>query len=158
MAAFRVSTNWQLVGDVGGCKMTHFGDNFSGDSLTYMVGPRWTGNPEKQWEPFAQLLIGGRTLTHEQIDPDKKAQVDALAAQDGKTLDFAAHRKYTTRSESTGLAVSANAGVDVKLNPAIAFRVVDLGYMHSWHSSVDGVNYGNNVQLSAGLVLRLGTW
>jgi len=30
--------------------------------------------------------------------------------------------------------------------------------MHSWHSSVDGVNYGNNVQLSAGLVLRLGTW
>jgi hypothetical protein len=46
----------------------------------------------------------------------------------------------------------------MKLNPAIALRVFDLGYMHSWHSRVDGINYGNTVQLTAGLVVRFGTW
>ena len=158
MAAFRVSPNWQLVGDVGGCKMTQLPDNYSGDSLTYMIGPRWTGGPEKQWEPFAQVLIGGRTLTQEKMDPEKKAALQALAAQDGTKLDFPDHDRYTTQAEVTGLAVSANAGVDLKLHPAIALRVVDLGYMHSWHSRLDGISYSNTVQLTAGLVVRFGNW
>jgi hypothetical protein len=158
MAAFRVSMSWQMVGDVGGCKMTPFGPNLSGDSLTYMIGPRWVGNPEGQWEPFAQLLIGGRTLTHETMYPEKKAQLEATLGQLGQQLSPPDHSLYTADTETTGLAVLASAGVDVKINPAIAFRVVDLGYMHSWHSRLDGINYGNTVQLTAGLILRLGTW
>jgi hypothetical protein len=157
-AAFRLSPNWQFVGDIGGCKMTHFGDNYSGDSLTYMIGPRWSGGADKQWAPFAQVLVGGRTITHEKMDPEKKAAVAAAAAQDGKPLSFPDHALYTTQTENTGLAVAASAGVDVKINPAIAFRVIDLGYMHSWHSGLDGLNYSNSVQLTAGLVLRFGTW
>jgi hypothetical protein len=158
MAAFRVSYNWQIVGDVGGCKMTPFGPNLSGDSLTYMLGPRWVGNPDGPWEPFAQLLIGGRTVTHEAFYPEKKAQLVAALAQQGQQLSPPDHSLYTTDTGSTGLAVTASAGVDVKINPGIAFRVVDLGYMHSWHSRLDGINYGNTVQLTAGLILRLGTW
>jgi len=157
-AAYRVSPSWQLVGDVGGCKMTNLGENISGDSLTYMVGPRWTARADKQWEPFAQILIGGRTLTHEKLDPVKKAELQAIAAQQGTTLSFPDHDRYATQTETTGLAVSANAGLDVKLHPAIALRVLDLGYMHSWNSRLDGVNYGNTVQLTAGLILRIGTW
>jgi hypothetical protein len=44
-AAFRVATHWQIVGDVSGCKLTNFGANLSDDSLTYLVGPRWTAAP-----------------------------------------------------------------------------------------------------------------
>jgi len=157
-AAFRVSPTWQMIGDVAGCKLTSFGENWSGDSLTYMLGPKWTPSPAKQWEPFAQLLIGGRTLTHERMDPEKKAEMKATLAADGKQLDFPDHNRYTKQTEATGLAVLASAGVDLKVNSAIAFRVVDLGYLHSWHAGLDGINYSNSMQFSTGLIVRFGTW
>jgi hypothetical protein len=157
-AAFRVSPEWQLVGDVGGCKMTPFGTNLSGDSLTYMAGPRWTPSPVKQWEPFAQLLVGGRTLTHESMDPAKKAALEAAAAAQGKTLSFPDHSSYTKTTDTTGLALMASAGIDFKLNPALALRVLDLGYLHSSHGNLDGISYSSTLQLTAGLVLRFGTW
>ena len=157
-AAFRVGPQWQIVGDVSGCKLTSFGANLSGDSLSYMIGPRWTAAPFKRWEPYAQVLVGGRTLTHEEIDPAKKAQLEAIAAQEGKPLSFSDHYLYTRQTETTGLAVSVNAGLDVKLTSAIAIRVANAGYMHSWHSSLDGINYANALQLTSGLIVRFGTW
>jgi hypothetical protein len=146
------------VGDVSGCKLTNFGANLSGDSLTYLIGPRWTAAPLKRWEPYAQILVGGRTLTHEEIDPAKKAQLEATAAQEGRQLSFPDHYLYTRQSEITGFAVLANAGLDVKMTSAIAIRVADVGYRHSWHSSLDGVNYTNALQITSGLIVRFGTW
>jgi hypothetical protein len=157
-AAFRFATHWQIVGDVSGCKLTNFGANLSGDSLTYLIGPRWTAAPLKRWEPYAQILVGGRTLTHEKIDPAEKAQLEATAAQEGRQLSFPDHYLYTRQSEITGFAVSANAGLDVKMTSAIAIRVADVGYRHSWHSSLDGVNYTNALQITSGLIVRFGTW
>jgi len=157
-AAFRVATHWQIVGDVSGCKLSSFGANLSGDSLTYLIGPRWTAAPFKRWEPYTQILVGGRTLTHEEIDPAKKAHLEATAAQEGKQLSFPDHYLYTRQSEITRLTVSAHAGLDVRLTSAIAIRVADVGYKHSWHSSLDGINYSNDLQLTSGLILRFGTW
>lgn len=157
-ASFRIGTHWQVVGDISGCKLTSFGPNLSGDSLTYLIGPRWTAKPLKRWEPHAQILVGGRTLTHEEIDPAKKTQLQAIAAQEGKSLSFPDHYLYTRQSEVTGLAVSVHAGLDVKLTSAIALRVADAGYIHSWHSSLDGINYSNGLQLTSGLIVRFGTW
>lgn len=157
-AAFRVATHWQIVGDVSGCKLTNFGANLSGDSLTYLIGPRWTAAPLKRWEPYAQVLLGGRSLTHEEIDPAKKAQVEAAAAQEGRQLTFADHYLYTRQSEITGFAVSASVGLDVKLTSAVAIRVADVGYRHSWHSSLDGINYSDAFQVTSGLIVRFGTW
>jgi hypothetical protein len=156
--AFRFATHWQIVGDVSGCKLTNFGANLSGDSLTYLIGPRLTAAPLKRWEPYAQILVGGRTLTHEKIDPAKKAQLEATAAQEGRQLSFPDHYLYTRQSEITGFAVSANAGLDVKMTSAIAIRIADVGYRHSWHSSLDGVNYTNALQITSGLIVRFGTW
>lgn len=123
-----------------------------------MIGPRWTANPFKRWEPYAQILVGGRTLTHEEIDPARKAKLEAIAAQEGRPLSFPDHHLYTRQSEITGLAMSANVGLDVRLTSAIAIRVVDARYMHSWHSRLDGINYSNAIQLTSGLILRFGTW
>jgi hypothetical protein len=157
-ASFRIAEHWQIAGDVSGCKLTNFGPNLSGDSLTYLIGPRWTATPLKRWEPYAQILVGGRSLTHEEINPAKKTQLEATAAQEGRPLSFPDHYLYTRQSEITGFAVSASAGVDVKLTSAIAIRVADVGYMHSWHSSLDGINYSNTLQITSGLILRFGTW
>ena len=157
-AAFRVGANWQLIGDVAGCKMTRFGDNLSGDSLTYMIGARWTADPLRRWMPYTQLLIGGRTLTHEELYPAKKAELQAWASQNGTQLDYPDHALYTRQAEITGLAVSVSGGVDVKLSPAIALRVVDVGYVRSWHARFDGIDYSHALQFSGGLILRIGTW
>jgi hypothetical protein len=123
-----------------------------------LIGPRWTAAPLKRWEPYTQILVGGRTLTHEEIDPAKKAHLEATAAQEGKQLSFPDHYLYTRQSEITRLTVSAHAGLDVRLTSAIAIRVADVGYKHSWHSSLDGINYSNDLQLTSGLILRFGTW
>ena len=47
--AFRVASEWQIVIDVNGCKMLDLPTNLSGDSLTYMVGPRWTPPTTGHW-------------------------------------------------------------------------------------------------------------
>lgn len=92
------------------------------------------------------------------MDPDKKAQLEAAAAASGKTLSFPDHALYTTQSDITGLAVSAGVGAGLRLNRAIAIRIADLEYLHSWHTNLDGIDYSSALQFSAGLVLRMGTW
>jgi hypothetical protein len=154
--AFRIATHWELVGDVRGCNLTAFGKNLSGDSLTYLIGPRWTPHPDRKWQPFGQLLVGGRTLTHEKVDPLKKAA--AAAAKQGESLGFEDHGLYTQITEHTGVAVSAGAGLDWVVRSAIGLRVAEIDYMHSWHSQLNGVSYANTVQFSTGLILRFGTW
>jgi len=157
-AAFRMTPNWQFVADVSGCKLTRFGDNLSGDSLTYTIGPRWTANPLRRWTTYSQLLIGGRTLTHEEFYPARKVQLEALAGQNGASLDFPDHARYTRIAEHTGLTVSVRGGVGVKLSPAIQLQVADLAYAYSWHGKLDGTAYTHALQFSGGLVLRIGTW
>jgi hypothetical protein len=157
-AAFRVAQHWEVAAKVSGCKLTRFGDNLSGDSLTYIVGPRWTPRPAERWQPFVQILVGGRKLTHERIDPLKKAELEAIAAQQGRTLSESDHALYTQLSEISGTAVSAGAGLDLRLAPAIGFRIGQFDYLHSFHAKLTGISYTDTAQFTSGLILRFGTW
>jgi hypothetical protein len=157
-AAYRIAKYWEVAGDVSGCNLTAFGENLSGDSLTYLIGPRWTPRPQSRWQPFVQVLFGGRTLTHEIVDPVKKAQAEAAAAHEGKSLGFEDHGLYTQITEESGFAVSAGAGLDWRIRSGVGLRVAELDYLHSSNSRLSGVNYANTAQFSAGLVLRFGTW
>jgi hypothetical protein len=157
-AAFRLSPAWELIGDVNGCKLLHVRTNLSGDSLTWMIGPRHVWNPSRRWQPYAQLLVGGRKMTWEEIDPLKKAQVEADAARSGRSLGFADHPLYTRTTEATGLAVMASAGLDFRVNSAIGFRLGEIGYIRSGHSRFEGLDYSHSVAVTTGLVLRWGTW
>ena len=157
-AAFRLSPDWQLVGDVSGCKLLHLAANLSGDSLTWAIGPRRKWNSLKQWQPYAQVLAGGRKMTWEEIDPVKKAQVAALAAREGRPLNAGDRSLYTRLTEATGLAVTAAAGLDLRVNSAIGIRLGEFGYTHSFHSRFQGIDYSNSVELTSGLILRWGTW
>src|SRR5262249_44105125 len=62
--AFRLAAEWMLVIDVGGCKFLGLETNLSGDSLSYLVGPRWTPMPAGRWSPYVQFLVGGTKITH----------------------------------------------------------------------------------------------
>ena len=70
--AFRIAPEWMLVVDVGGCKFIGMETNLSGDSLSYLLGPRWTPAPAGRWSPYVQILVGGNKITHEQMLPEKK--------------------------------------------------------------------------------------
>jgi hypothetical protein len=155
-AAFRVASEWQIVVDVNGCKMLDLPTNLSGDSLSYMVGPRWTPSTSGRWNTHAQFLVGGTKLTQESLYPEEKAIV--IAAVPPADQGYPLHHLYTKDWDTSGFALAAGTGVDYKINNALAFRVASLEYSHSWTQDLNGVNYQNSLQVTTGLVLRMGTW
>jgi hypothetical protein len=155
-AAFRVAPEWQIVVDVNGCKLLDLPTNLSGDSLSYMVGPRWTPMSSGRWNTHAQFLVGGTKLTQEILYPEEKAIV--IAAAPPADQGYSLHHLYTKDWDTSGFALAAGTGVDYKINNALAFRVASLEYSHSWTQDLNGVNYQNGLQVTTGLVLRMGTW
>jgi hypothetical protein len=157
-AAYRLTAEMQIALTVNGCKLAGLEKNLSGDALLYQVGPRWTPLPVGKWSPYAHLLVGGMKVTHEQLYPEKKAAV--LAANQGldPMLAYTLHQQYTTAEEADGVAITAGTGVDYNWNAAIAFRVASVEYLRSSVGTVGGLSYSRGLQVSTGMVLRLGTW
>jgi hypothetical protein len=159
-AAFRLSPSWQLVGQVSGCQMRDFAANNTGDMLTYAIGPRWTPAAERRVSPFAQFLIGGKKLTRYETDPIQKALLTAAAKRTGQPPPR--EEFYTSAEVLHGLALLGGAGVDVRLNPVFALRLASVEYARSWAGTPGGGlvdrSYNRGLQLSGGLILRMGTW
>ena len=155
-ASIRVASEWQIVVELGGCKLLDLPTNLTGDSLSYMVGPRWTPTTSGRWSPHAQFLMGGNKVFQERLYPAEKAAVEAEIAP--KKLGNAQHSLYTQDWDTSGFAIAMGGGVDYKINNALAFRVASLDYSHSWTNDLNGVNYQNGLQFTTGLVLRMGTW
>jgi hypothetical protein len=155
-AAIRFAPAWQLVVDVGGCNLLGLERNVSGDSFVYMAGPRWTSSGVGPWTAHWQLLVGGNKMTEELMKPERKEFLEQLAVRQGATPPT--HEQYTEHAEANGLAVATAAGVDYKLTRALAIRVAELSYRHSWAGPVWGRSYSDSLRLVTGLVLRMGTW
>jgi hypothetical protein len=155
-AALRIAPDWQMIVDVNGCKLLGLKPNLTGDSLSYMTGPRWTPRSSSRWTPHAQVLVGGTKLTQERTDPELREEVLA-AAKPTDSLNKL-HLKYTQHYETNGFALAAGIGVDYKLNNALAIRVASLDYSRSWTNDLNGVNYQRGIQFTTGMVLRMGTW
>ena len=102
------------------------------------------------------MLIGGRKVTQEQLFPEKQLALTLAAEQ--KNLLAPGRDEYTRETESSGLSVAAGAGLDLKLNDAVAVRLAKLDYAHSWINNVGGMSYANEVHFTTGIVIRLGTW
>ena len=60
--------------------------------------------------------------------------------------------------ETNGFALSTSGGVDYKLNRALAIRVAEVSYRHSWVAPLWGRDYSNGLKFVSALVLRMGTW
>lgn len=158
--AYRLAPAWQLLLDVNGCNLLGLQRNLSGDALFYQAGARWTPLAEARWSPYVQVLLGGMKVTHEQLNPAKKMEVEVRYPNPDNDPDLAhrLHDLYTTDEERNGLAVSAGTGVDYKLNDALAIRVANLEYSRSTVSKLGALGYSSGFQFSTGMVLRLGTW
>ena len=158
-ALFRVTMRWQALLDVGGCKLMGMDGNWSGDSLHFLGGARWTPWAAGKWSLHAELLGGGEKMTHELMFPEKKAALYAewlRLGSDPKTKP--AHNQYTVQSEVTGPSFQGGLGLSCRLNSALQFRVADVDYRRTWFPSLDATNYTRSLTFSAGLTLRMGTW
>lgn len=154
--AIRIASDWQIVVDVQGCKLTGLGPNLTGDSLNYMAGPRWTPQASSRWSPHAQVLVGGAKLTEEKTNPELRKELLAAATP---TTDFnKLHTEYTQQYDTNGFALLAGIGVDYKVNKALAFRVASLDYTRSWTGNLNQVTYDQGLQFTSGLIIRMGTW
>jgi hypothetical protein len=64
-AAVRFRPSWQMLLDVSGCNLTELSDGWTGDTLTYLTGPRWSPRAGDRWSPFVQTQLGGMQVTKE---------------------------------------------------------------------------------------------
>jgi hypothetical protein len=153
---FRVADNWQVVGEVTGCKQTGMPPNFSGDSLTYAIGPQWTGRLSRHWVAHTRVLVGGNKVTQEQLFPDIKAELQQEYKNQHNIFPPLADQ-YIRDFDNNAFAVITGGGFDYKFNNALLFRS-SLDYSHTWNHDINGVNYRNSLRFSSGFVLNMGTW
>jgi hypothetical protein len=156
-ASARLNSNWQIAAEVSGCMMTGLATPQSGDSLTYMVGPRWTPRASRRISPYAQLLVGGRRVTQEIPNPVKQQQLlDAWEA--GKLAHYPMRSDYQIELQANGFALVGGGGLDVLLNRVAAIRIFNVGYTHAWLSPVGRLDASQGIRLETGMILRVGTW
>lgn len=157
--AFRVDPSWQFVAEVTGCLVINMPKNESGDSEMYSAGARWTPRASRRISPYTQVLIGGRRITHEIDDPEKRQQLrDAWNDGSGTLPHYPKRSDWSTEHQANGFAVALGGGVDLVVNRALAWRIGNLEYTHSWLPNVDQIHASDGVRFSSGLTLRVGTW
>lgn len=157
--ALRMSPSWQIVGEVTGCLVINMPKNESGDSEMYSAGARWTPRASGRVSPYAQVLVGGRRITHEIDDPVKRQQLrEAWNDGSGTLPHYPKRSDWSTEHQANGFAMAMGGGVDFVVNRALAWRIGNLEYTHSWLPNVDQIHAEDGVRFTSGLTLRIGTW
>lgn len=155
-AAMRIHPQWQMVADINGCTMSGLQKNWSGDSMTYVVGPRWTPMLNGRWRPYFQVLAGGTKVTQELMMPELKQALERRAEATGAGVPD--QSEYTRQFDAAGWAVTAGAGLDLHLNNAFALRLASIDYTRAWVPDLPGFSAQRGIQMKFGVALRVGTW
>lgn len=143
------------VAEVSGCKLFTFDPDFSGDILTYRVGPRWTKRSGR-WMPYGQMLVGGKRATVENIPEDRREYVREINRL--PVNERPPRSEYVDRAQSNGFALSIGGGLDVGLTRAAQLRLANFDYTRAWVTDNSFAYYPNSIRFSMGIVLRVGTW
>jgi hypothetical protein len=155
--AVRIAPAWMLVAEVSGCLVINQPTNQSGDSLLYAAGLRWTPRAAHHLSPYLQFLAGGRKLTHETLDPQKRDEL-LNAWEAGQLPHYPKRSDYSTEQSANGLALLGGGGLDLNVKPSLAVRLFNLEYSRSYLPAVDRIDAAQGLRFTSGLVLRIGTW
>jgi hypothetical protein len=155
IAGLRVSDSWQWTAEVGGCTL---GNNrpkgWSGDSLTFMTGPRWVLHTDSRWSPYFHTRIGGQKITQDYCLKYGFVHNGSKLSRPCESDPTGSSKHY----EGTGVAMSTGAGVDLRINRALEVLLANFDYLHSWLGPVAGTDFSHGLRFSFGLGLKLGTW
>lgn len=157
IGSFRLTdVQWWTI-EVSGCTLGNsLPSQWSGDSLTFTVGPQWIFRPSSRWSPHVHFRIGGQKITEEYLNANLQKQVLSMLPENVNKSKY--RDLYTKHWETTGLTVALGGGLDVTLNRAIALRVAEVDYSRSWLDELNGRNFNHGLRVGAGVVLKLGTW
>jgi len=150
---FNARDSW--VAEVSGCKMLDQRQNFSGDIMMYMTGPRRTDR-EGRWMPFGQILFGDKRITIDEVLPDKKAWLEAANA--GRPLGYEFHSQWTKTNQANGFALSIGGGLDYSVSRSATIRVASVENSHAWLPQPEVASYPTSVRLAMGFTLKMGNW
>jgi hypothetical protein len=154
-ATYHFNPWFGITADVGGCKMMSPGLDVSGDTTTYMLGPRFTLRNRTRWTPFLTFLAGGDKITTETMFPDRKPpNLGHVGVAESAVL----HARYTEQHQTNAPAIQFGGGVDWEWNRVMAVRVLDMQDIHTWARELNGRHYPNNVRISTGITLHFGNW
>lgn len=124
--AFNPNQWFGIVGDFGGYHNGDFG--VSTTAVTYLFGPKFAYRKNEKVTPYFQVLLGGAHIS---------ASFSGVSGSD------------------SAFALAFGGGVDVKVHPHVAIRVIQAEYLLTKFN--DGENdRQNNVRVSAGIVFRWG--
>jgi hypothetical protein len=152
---WNISTAWSLIADIGGCKLTGLDEYRSGDSLTYLFGPRWNGRKWRRVTPHVTALFGGNKINQEEMLPDRMRELE-LQGIDWKQNEY--HPEIANDYEKNAFAFMAGGGVDFTVHPALSFRLANLDYTYTGLAEFRGRRYTHGIRFTAGMTLRFGTW
>ena len=158
--AARVSPTLQVLAEVSGCQVLHMPEsNQSGDSLFYGGGARWTPRAARKLSPYAEVLFGGRKVTHETDDADlRRKLMKAWNDGNGTIGHYPMRKDWSVEVTNNGPSVALGGGVDVVMTRAFAWRLVSVQYTHTWMGNVDMIRPQDGVRITTQAVLRIGTW
>jgi len=155
-AQIPLRSSWDVVINLSGCKLIGLPQYHAGDSLTYMLGARWSPKTSSRATPHVRMMVGGHKIYEERLYPDRMA---ALLAQNAKGTYYRnVYLDYTRSWEMNGLALSVGAGVDVGINRALGLRLASVEYLRSWLDRLNGSAFNNGVRVSTGLIVNVGSW
>lgn len=98
----------------------------------------------------------GMKITHDFINEQAKAELTAAAAK--KNEPPPPTPDYTTEYDTNALSVKMGLDLTWSLKPAATIRLCAIDYQHNWNRPLDGIDYRNGIQVSAGMSFRLGDW
>ena len=151
--------HWALVSDMAGCLIINMPHHQSGDSFSYLVGPRWNPRASHRGSPYAQVLVGGRRVSHEIDYPDiQKQLMKEWDDGDGTLPHFPKRSDYTTLNQVNAFALAAGGGYDFRVTRGLAWRVADVEYTHTFMPDVDMIHPQAGIRFYSGLIVRVGTW
>ena len=157
--AVRINPALQIVGEVNGCKVTNLPkyQSQSGDSVMFAAGPRWTPRATQRFSPFAEVMFGGRRITHAITSAGLREKLLTEWGL-GEFPRYPLHNDYEVEYQQFGFAMTMGGGFDAVIGRAFAWRVLDVQYSRSWMPAVEPINAQQGVQIRTGIVLRIGSW
>ena len=143
-----------VMADVGGCRLSSNDPNITGDSLTYLFGPRFSSHHGDRWTFHADLLVGGAKVTQDHVFPERIPTGDLT---EWNKLDaWVKHDQIAESTEANGFAMAIGGGVDLKIRRGIALRLGNVQFVRTTMNEFQGVPFSSMFRFTTGFVLRGG--
>jgi hypothetical protein len=131
------------------------GGGFNGILANYLLGPRVSFKRGSRFVPYVQALFGGATLWESLPVPDVAIIVPPVLGG-GVIIPTGANIRFNR--ETSGFAMTAGGGIDIKLNKHVYVRPIQAEYFLTRLSPIGafGLTNRNNFRYSAGINFSYG--